>query len=891
MKFNKKDINDFKSVIESIVDVKIDNRRITSYVAAIVDNVDNNGFVSVVIPPEMNKVVTQLLNKTGEILTKGDSVELATKNGLLSNAWVAVKHGTNNSGGGGSGTSDYNGLINKPRLSTTTTTSLTPNSNELLSGVVSLHKVAKTGSYSDLVGKPNIPDEQVNADWNATSGKAHILNKPTNLETTTNKVSVSSIATDEQYPTAKSVYDYGQEIVALIPAGGLKIPISLDLESHLPTSGQSDGDYYFIQDMDITAPGKTGRAWWNSTESTTEFLKVFDQYNSMDGVSIVQTGGGSWQVSTEWLQGVLNLSTVATSGSYTDLINLPTFKTVNQQTVVGTGDIQISGVEDGDKGDITVSEDGQEWTIKDEAVTNNKIKSLDGSKINSNTVSNQKLSNVPALTVKGNPSSTLPSTPQDLTMTQLRNMVQDANNKFVTDNQKTTWTGKQDKLVSGTNIKTLNSKTLLGSGNIDIDDGASIISAEFNNDDIVFTKDDSTSVTLPDAKNTLQGPVGPKGDKGDTGDQGLQGPKGDKGDTGIVQGLVAGDNVTIDSSNPAYPIISSTGGGTDTSTIYVTSTTARTTAAKVGTTDEGSYVPQKGDKLIVTFTGGISVSNPTLNIDGSGAKSIKLGMTNVSATYLSTSTITPVAMWYDGDSYQLYGSYVNTTYSEITEAEITTGTATTARAITGRRFKFALDIISTLIDNKIKADNEKKYYIGKVIIDTANINPNTYLGFGTWQYWGSGRVPVGVDTSQSEFNSVEKTGGAKTHTLTTAQIPSHTHTQNAHNHGASSGNAGGHSHTGTTSSAGAHIHPVKQRAVYRGGDTYNATSALGGAQSSDVVLSAGAHTHTFSTSTQGDHSHTVTVNNATATNQNTGSGNAHNNLQPYITCYMWKRIR
>lgn len=34
---------------------------------------------------------------------------------------------------------------------------------------------------------------------------------------------------------------------------------------------------------------------------------------------------------------------------------------------------------------------------------------------------------------------------------------------------------------------------------------------------------------------------------------------------------------------------------------------------------------------------------------------------------------------------------------------------------------------------------------------------------GTWEAWGAGRVPVGVDTSQTEFNSVEKTGGSKSH--------------------------------------------------------------------------------------------------------------------------------
>ena len=44
---------------------------------------------------------------------------------------------------------------------------------------VTLSAVATSGSYSDLSDKPTIPAEQVNADWNAMSGKAQILNKPT----------------------------------------------------------------------------------------------------------------------------------------------------------------------------------------------------------------------------------------------------------------------------------------------------------------------------------------------------------------------------------------------------------------------------------------------------------------------------------------------------------------------------------------------------------------------------------------------------------------------------------------------------------------------------------------------------------------------------------------
>lgn len=42
-----------------------------------------------------------------------------------------------------------------------------------------LATVATSGSYDDLTDKPTIPAAQVNADWNAVSGVAQILNKPT----------------------------------------------------------------------------------------------------------------------------------------------------------------------------------------------------------------------------------------------------------------------------------------------------------------------------------------------------------------------------------------------------------------------------------------------------------------------------------------------------------------------------------------------------------------------------------------------------------------------------------------------------------------------------------------------------------------------------------------
>ena len=55
---------------------------------------------------------------------------------------------------------------------------------------------------------------------------------------------------------------------------------------------------------------------------------------------------------------------------------------------------------------------------------------------------------------------------------------------------------------------------------------------------------------------------------------------------------------------------------------------------------------------------------------------------------------------------------------------------------------------------------ESIFPIGSIYMSVTNTNPSNSFG-GTWVLWGQGRVPIGVDTSQSEFNSVEKTGGTK----------------------------------------------------------------------------------------------------------------------------------
>lgn len=139
------------------------------------------------------------------------------------------------------------------------------------------------------------------------------------------------------------------------------------------------------------------------------------------------------------------------------------------------------------------------------------------------------------------------------------------------------------------------------------------------------------------------------------------------------------------------------------------------------------------------------------------------------------------------------------------------------------------NITITAADIGISAIFLAAHPVGDIYLSVNPTNPGTLYG-GTWVVWGSGRVPVGVNTSDTDFKTVEKTGGAKTHTLTVQEIPNHDHDLNAVNEGVDNPNGG-----------------------YHPGWTFNKRYTA-------QVMSA-----------------------------STGGGQAHNNLQPYITCYMWKR--
>ena len=117
------------------------------------------------------------------------------------------------------------------------------------------------------------------------------------------------------------------------------------------------------------------------------------------------------------------------------------------------------------------------------------------------------------------------------------------------------------------------------------------------------------------------------------------------------------------------------------------------------------------------------------------------------------------------------------------------------------------------------------YPVGTILAFHDDVDRSNYLGL-TWERYAEGRVLVGK-SSDTEFDTIGKTGGAKTHTLTVNQIPAH-----KHNVFESNGTSGG---TWTL-------------ATEKAGGT-NKTSRL----------------------------------------ENTGGGQAHNNLQPYITVAYWRR--
>ena len=184
-----------------------------------------------------------------------------------------------------------------------------------------------------------------------------------------------------------------------------------------------------------------------------------------------------------------SLSSVALSGAYSDLSGTPdlslkqdtlvsgtNIKTINNESILGSGNINISG--GGSSTDVQIN--GTSITSNDTAniitkgeynPSSNKIATESDLPDTSSfiTKSVNDLTNYTTTTDMNTALSGKQATIDSNNMLDA-DLVDDSNstNKFVTASDKTTWSGKQDTLVSGTNIKTINNNSILGSGNIDI---------------------------------------------------------------------------------------------------------------------------------------------------------------------------------------------------------------------------------------------------------------------------------------------------------------------------------------------------------------------------------------------------------------------------------------
>ena len=124
-----------------------------------------------------------------------------------------------------------------------------------------------------------------------------------------------------------------------------------------------------------------------------------------------------------------------------------------------------------------------------------------------------------------------------------------------------------------------------------------------------------------------------------------------------------------------------------------------------------------------------------------------------------------------------------------------------------------------------------------------DFNPNLYYSNQTWERYGNGRVTVGVNESDTDFDTAGNTGGEKTHTLTVAEMPSHgNHLMLDYTYGAC-GNFNGYMDKSKLNAYGS---AGRGWNVWNGNEVYPAGLRVGG-------------------------------------------GEAHNNLQPYITVYRWRR--
>ena len=210
----------------------------------------------------------------------------------------------------------------------------------------------------------------------------------------------------------------------------------------------------------------------------------------------------------------------------------------------------------------------------------------------------------------------------------------------------------------------------------------------------------------------------------------------------------------------------------------------------------------------------------TIKFDGADIQSEA-----VTTTQLTMNTV-PISVKFSLQNVTTTG---NTTTEVVQFTNPTTSLVTTSNVIVGGGLEVGGELDATAIGNNLI---DIIYPVGSIYFTASVVSPSTSIG-GTWVRYAQGKCLFGVDDADTDF-ALETTGGEKEHTLTVAEMPSHTHTLD---------------------------------------DNYRQLTQNGAIYHNDFQK---AYTAT-------------TPGSAVDTTSATGGDQPHENLPPYIAIYIWKR--
>jgi hypothetical protein len=226
-----------------------------------------------------------------------------------------------------------------------------------------------------------------------------------------------------------------------------------------------------------------------------------------------------------------------------------------------------------------------------------------------------------------------------------------------------------------------------------------------------------------------------------------------------------------------------------------------------------------------TYINGLNTANPAATDPLSQAdEHLRLIKSTVKATFPNiTGAVTATQADLDTKSAITSDGSTPSLASGITGAEVKTLIGVVEPAITsdGSSPALASGITAAEVRSLINAQEAATsislldvYPVGSVYISVLAANPSTLFG-GTWVAIGSGKTLVGIDSSDTDFDALEETGGSKTHTLTVDEMPAHTHSMTIEDPTGtgSSGSANGASSfstVNTSSTGGGQAHTIVQ---------------------------------------------------------------------------------